>query len=205
MLRVHLGLGGHSGRLAGPANASRSAACRVSLGEVTGCCLRSGAGVALQRAHRGVPRPGQQQRQVGAILGGVGEGRVAQLMQRPPGAGMNSSAARRYDSRAHPLVGSRSRPATARVGRRSSRKTGPLVRPASSGGAAGLSRSVRTPTPPHRPCCAPGPAGWPGPGPPRPGPGARGRGRRSHTAAATAFAPAARDRGGQAAAPADCG
>jgi hypothetical protein len=44
-----------------------------------------GAGVALQGAHRGVAGPGEQQRQVGAVLGGVGEGRMAQLMQRPPG------------------------------------------------------------------------------------------------------------------------
>ena len=44
------------------------------------------AGIALQGAHRGVAGPGQQQRQVGAILSSVGEGPMAQLMQRPPGA-----------------------------------------------------------------------------------------------------------------------
>src|SRR5918993_2676260 len=63
---------------------SRSAACRVGLGEVAGDRLGSWAGIALQGAHRGVPGPGQEQWQVGAVLGGVGEGRGAQLMQRPP-------------------------------------------------------------------------------------------------------------------------
>jgi hypothetical protein len=50
--------------------------------------LGSGAGIALPGTHRGVPGPGQQQRQVGATLGRVGEGRVAQLVQRPPAVGV---------------------------------------------------------------------------------------------------------------------
>jgi hypothetical protein len=62
--------------------------CRVGVGEVAGDRLRPGAGMAFQGAHRGVPGPGQQQRQVGAVLGGVGEGRVAQLVQRPPAGGL---------------------------------------------------------------------------------------------------------------------
>ena len=44
-------------------------------------------GIALQGANRGMPGAGQQQRQVGAFLSGMGgEGRMAQLMQCPPGA-----------------------------------------------------------------------------------------------------------------------
>jgi hypothetical protein len=68
------------------AGESRPPACRVGLGQVAGDRLGSRAGVALQRAHRGVPGSGQQQREVGAVLSGVGEGRVAQLVQRPSGA-----------------------------------------------------------------------------------------------------------------------
>src|SRR5688500_17127780 len=56
---------------------SWSAACRVGLGEVAGDRLGSRAGVALQGADRGVSRAGQQQGQVGAVLGGVGERRMA--------------------------------------------------------------------------------------------------------------------------------
>ena len=65
----------------------------------------------------------QQQRQVGAVPSRGDQGRVAQLVQRPPGARLERSPARRYDSHA-PLVGSRSRSATVRVGRRSPRLDG---------------------------------------------------------------------------------
>ena len=51
---------------------SRSTACWIGLGEVAGDRLGSGAGIALQGAHRGMPGPGQQQRQIGAVLGGMG-------------------------------------------------------------------------------------------------------------------------------------
>ena len=49
-------------------------ACWVGLGEVAGDRLRPWAGITLQRTHRGVAGPGQQQRQVGAVLSSVGEG-----------------------------------------------------------------------------------------------------------------------------------
>jgi hypothetical protein len=41
--------------------------------------------VASSRSATTVPSAGQQHRQVGAVLGGVGERRVAKLVQRPPG------------------------------------------------------------------------------------------------------------------------
>ena len=47
--------------------------------------LRARPSVAFQGADRGVPRPGQQHRGVGAVLGLMSEGTVAQLVQRPPG------------------------------------------------------------------------------------------------------------------------
>ena len=58
---------------------------RVALGDVAGDRLGAGPGVAFQGADRGVPGAGQQHRGVGAILGLMGEGAVAQLVQRPPG------------------------------------------------------------------------------------------------------------------------
>jgi hypothetical protein len=61
---------------------------------------------------------------------------VAQLVQCPPGVHVKLFGCPPYDSHARPLVRSRSRPATARVGRRSPRKTGPLVRPASRRGSS---------------------------------------------------------------------
>jgi hypothetical protein len=50
--------------------------------------------------------------------------------------GRSGSATRRYDRRVRPLIGSRSRAATARVGRRLARNSGPLVRPASRRGSS---------------------------------------------------------------------
>jgi hypothetical protein len=58
---------------------------RVALGDVAGDRLGAGPGIAFQGTNRGVPGPGQQHRRVGAILGLMGEGTVAQLVQRPPG------------------------------------------------------------------------------------------------------------------------
>lgn len=66
---------------------SWSAAYRVGLGQVTGDRLRPWASIALQGPHRGVTRAGQQQGQVGAVLSGMSEGRVAQLVQCPPDRG----------------------------------------------------------------------------------------------------------------------
>ena len=46
----------------------------VGFGDGTGDGFGAGAGVALEGADRGVAGAGQQGRQVGAVLGGVGEG-----------------------------------------------------------------------------------------------------------------------------------
>jgi hypothetical protein len=50
--------------------------------------FRAWAGVALQRPQAGVPALGHQQGQAHVLLGQVGEGRVAQLVQRPPVRGL---------------------------------------------------------------------------------------------------------------------
>ena len=184
------------------AGGSWSATCRVGLGEVAGRPPRvrgehNAPGNALRRAGSGLAAVDR----VGAVLGGVGQGRVAQPVQRPPGTHAKQFGRPPVRQPGPPAgriqvqAGDRRGSAGGHPGR-PVRRSG---RPA-GGGAAGPTRSARTPTRPRRPCCAPAPAGWPGPGPPRPGPAVRWRGRRSRTAAATGFAPAAGDRGGQTAA-----
>ena len=114
---------------------SWSAACRVGLGEVAGDRLRPGAGIALQGPHRGVPGPGQQQRQVGAILGGVGEGRMAQLVQRPPGTNAKQFGGPPVRQPGPPAGRVQVQPGDRAGWPAAARKTGPWVRPASRRGS----------------------------------------------------------------------
>ncbi len=54
------------------------------IGGELGDGFRAGTGVALQSAQAGMTRLGHQQRQSRVVFGEMGDGRVAQLMQRPP-------------------------------------------------------------------------------------------------------------------------
>lgn len=69
-------------RLLGAAGGA-AAAQGVALGDVAGDGVDAGPGVAFQRPHRGVPGALQQGGGVGAVLGFAGQGRVAELVQRP--------------------------------------------------------------------------------------------------------------------------
>jgi hypothetical protein len=113
------------------------------VGGVPGRSRRGGGRPPLVRgggnASGSAPRragAGQQQRQVGAVLGGMGQGRVAQLVQRPPGAGVKQFG-RPPVRQPGPAAGliqvqaghGADRPAV-------TQKTGPLVRPASRRGSS---------------------------------------------------------------------
>jgi len=52
--------------------------------DVAGEGFETGSGVALEGVHGGVPGPSEQHRGVGAVLGVVGQRRMAQLVQGPP-------------------------------------------------------------------------------------------------------------------------
>ncbi len=88
----------------------------------------------------------QQHRGVGAVLGVVGQGGVAQLVQRPAvclaersewGAGAGEQFGGPAVGQPGPAVtGHRSSVGTARVGARSARNTGPRVRPVRSRGSS---------------------------------------------------------------------
>jgi hypothetical protein len=57
------------------------------LGDVSSDCLRAWSCVAFKGANGGVPRAGQQNGRVDAVLGSMRQRRVPELMERPATGG----------------------------------------------------------------------------------------------------------------------